>query len=212
MASVKMRLTHLDQCVRRWRSEGRRYPELRSAQEVCAALDRIGVQWAWTDGSTEHQLKLSRPGKGERPLAFCPSIYLPEHDAYLDVTDSGMDWPARRVKTTSTSMVRGKIYKAQRARVDLGIDVIVIYGRRYLKLTGRNRVAAVNCFHELLRQGRRDLHLVLAPSAGFVADLMIGAGALADVEFSSLSFMEYGFAPNFRRKAEAGTLRFKEHS
>ena len=67
-------------------------------------------------------------------------------------------------------------------------------------------------FHELLRQGRRDLHLVLAPSSGVVADLMIGAGALADVEFSSLSFMEYGFAPNFRRKAEAGTLRLKEHS
>jgi glutaconate CoA-transferase subunit A len=67
-------------------------------------------------------------------------------------------------------------------------------------------------FHELLRQGRRDLHLVLAPSAGFVADLMIGARALADIEFSSLSFMEYGFAPNFRRRAEAGELRCLEHT
>src|SRR3972149_4493296 len=35
-------------------------------------------------------------------------------------------------------------------------------------------------FHELLRQGRRGLRLVLAPSAGFVADLMISAGALAE--------------------------------
>lgn len=70
----------------------------------------------------------------------------------------------------------------------------------------------VSFFHELLRQGRQDLHLVLAPSSGFVADLMIGAGALADVQFSSLSFMEYGFAPNFRRRAEAGTLRCLEHS
>ena len=77
---------------------------------------------------------------------------------------------------------------------------------------GYMKYEPVAFFHELLRQGRRDLHLVLAPSAGFVADLMIGARALADVEFSSLSFMEYGFAPNFRRKAEAGTLRFKEHS
>ena len=67
-------------------------------------------------------------------------------------------------------------------------------------------------FHELLRRGRRDLRLVLAPSSGFVADLMIGAGALAEIEFSSLSFMEYGFAPNFRRKAEAGQLAYREHS
>jgi glutaconate CoA-transferase subunit A len=53
---------------------------------------------------------------------------------------------------------------------------------------------------------------VLAPSSGFVADLLIGAGALAEVEFSSLSFLEYGFAPNFRRPAEAGTLRCREHT
>jgi glutaconate CoA-transferase subunit A len=67
-------------------------------------------------------------------------------------------------------------------------------------------------FHELLRQGRRDLRLVLAPSSGYVADMMIGAGALASVEFSSVSFMEYGFAPNFRRHAERGTLAYREHT
>jgi glutaconate CoA-transferase subunit A len=77
---------------------------------------------------------------------------------------------------------------------------------------GYMTVEPVAFFHELLRQGRRDLRLVLAPSSGFVADLMIGAGALRDVEFSSLSFMEYGFAPNFRRRAEAGALAFREHS
>ena len=53
---------------------------------------------------------------------------------------------------------------------------------------------------------------MLAPSSGYVADLLIGAGALADIEFSSLSFMEYGFAPNFRRRAEAGALAYREHS
>lgn len=77
---------------------------------------------------------------------------------------------------------------------------------------GYMKMEPVAFFHELLRQGRRDLRLVLAPSSGFVADLMIGAGAVADVEFSSLSLQEYGFAPNFRRRAEAGTLRFREHS
>lgn len=77
---------------------------------------------------------------------------------------------------------------------------------------GYMRHEPVAFFHELLRQGRRGLRLVLAPSSGFVADLLIGADALADVEFSSLSFMEYGFAPNFRRKAEAGALVYREHS
>ena len=77
---------------------------------------------------------------------------------------------------------------------------------------GYMKMEPVAFFHELLRKGRRDLHLVLAPSSGFVADLMIGARALADIEFSSLSFMEYGFAPNFRRRAEAGELACREHT
>jgi glutaconate CoA-transferase subunit A len=77
---------------------------------------------------------------------------------------------------------------------------------------GYMQMEPVAFFHELLRQGRRDLRLVLAPSSGFAADLLIGAGALAEVEFSSLSFLEYGFAPNFRRCAEAGALRCREHT
>jgi glutaconate CoA-transferase subunit A len=77
---------------------------------------------------------------------------------------------------------------------------------------GYMKMEPVAFFHELLRQGRRGLRLVLAPSSGFVADLMIGADALADIEFSSLSFMEYGFAPNFRRRAEGGRLRCLEHT
>ena len=77
---------------------------------------------------------------------------------------------------------------------------------------GYMKAEPVAFFQELLRQGRRDLRLVLAPSSGFVADLLIGADALAEVQFSSLSFMEYGFAPNFRRRAEAGRLNLKEHS
>ena len=77
---------------------------------------------------------------------------------------------------------------------------------------GYMKMEPVAFFHELVRRGRRDLRLLLAPSSGFVADLMIGAGALQSIEFSSLSFMEYGFAPNFRRRAEAGTLAYREHT
>lgn len=78
--------------------------------------------------------------------------------------------------------------------------------------TGYMTIEPVAFFHELLRQGRRELRLVTAPSSGFCIDMMIGAGAVAEVEFSSLSFMEYGFAPNFRRHAEAGTLAYREHT
>jgi acyl CoA:acetate/3-ketoacid CoA transferase alpha subunit len=62
---------------------------------------------------------------------------------------------------------------------------------------GYMRMEPAALFHELLRQGRRDLRMVLAPSSGWV-DLMIGAGALADV--GSQPRRRYGFAPNFRRR------------
>jgi len=82
----------------------------------------------------------------------------------------------------------------------------------HVTYVGYMQMEPVAFFHELLRQGCRDLRLSLAPSSGFVADLLIGAGALRDLEFSSLSFMEFGFAPNFRRAAEAGTLAYREHT
>lgn len=82
----------------------------------------------------------------------------------------------------------------------------------HLTYVGYMQMEPVAFAHELLRQGRRGLRLSLAPSSGFVADLLIGADALAEVEFSSLSFMEFGFAPNFRRRAEAGTLTYREHT
>lgn len=82
----------------------------------------------------------------------------------------------------------------------------------HVTYVGYMQMEPVAFAHELLRQGRHGLRLSLAPSSGFVADLLIGADALADVEFSSLSFMEFGFAPNFRRRAEAGTLSYREHT
>ena len=82
----------------------------------------------------------------------------------------------------------------------------------HLTYVGYMQMEPVAFAHEQLRQGRRALRQSLAPSSGFVADLLIGADALADLEFSSLSFMEFGFAPNFRRRAEAGTLSYREHT
>jgi glutaconate CoA-transferase subunit A len=70
----------------------------------------------------------------------------------------------------------------------------------------------VALIHELIRAAVRDLRLVASSTGGFGLDLLIGAGTAASVEFAQIVFNEYGFAPNFRRYAEAGRLRCLDHS
>lgn len=65
---------------------------------------------------------------------------------------------------------------------------------------------------ELIRCGIRDLRLVACSTGGYGLDLLIGAGCAASVEFAQMSLYEYGFAPNFRRFAEAGRLRCLDHT
>lgn len=65
---------------------------------------------------------------------------------------------------------------------------------------------------EVIRSGARDLHLVACSTGGLALDLLIGAGYAASVEFAQIVFNEYGPAPNFRRYAEAGRLRCKDHT
>jgi glutaconate CoA-transferase subunit A len=62
---------------------------------------------------------------------------------------------------------------------------------------------------QLIRQGARDLDLV--PTPGSIApDLLIGAGRARSTVCVFLSFEQYGLAPQFRRTAEAGTLKVYE--
>lgn len=65
---------------------------------------------------------------------------------------------------------------------------------------------------ELVRQGKRDLDLVVSPIGGINVDLLAGAGAVRSVEFPQVSLGEFGIAPNFRRAVEAGRIRTREHS
>ncbi len=65
---------------------------------------------------------------------------------------------------------------------------------------------------EVIRSGARDLHLVASSTGGVPFDLLIGAGCAASVEFAQIIFNEYGPAPNFRRYAEAGRLKCKDHT
>src|SRR3954447_20586556 len=62
----------------------------------------------------------------------------------------------------------------------------------------------------LIRRGVRGLTLVTLPTSSLQADLLIGAGCVAEIETSAVSLGEFGPAPRFAAAATAGTLRIKD--
>src|SRR5215472_16774061 len=66
---------------------------------------------------------------------------------------------------------------------------------------------AMALVEELIRQGRRDLHLVGVPTGGLAVDKLIAAGCAASLESSGVDLGEDGFAPAFSSAVEAGALR-----
>jgi len=62
---------------------------------------------------------------------------------------------------------------------------------------------------EVVRKGVRNLRLVPAPGS-IAPDMLIGAGAVAEVFCVFISFEQYGLAPNFRRAVEAGEIKVRE--
>src|SRR5438128_3722834 len=61
----------------------------------------------------------------------------------------------------------------------------------------------------LIRKGARDLHLIPAPGS-IAPDMLIGAGCVATTACVFISFEHLGLAPNFRRAAQAGTIKVLE--
>lgn len=59
----------------------------------------------------------------------------------------------------------------------------------------------------LVRRGARDLHLVCVPTAGYAADLLIGAGCVGTVETSAVTLDETGLAPRFQAAVREGSVR-----
>jgi glutaconate CoA-transferase subunit A len=59
----------------------------------------------------------------------------------------------------------------------------------------------------LIRKKSRGLRLLGVPVLGMCADLLIGAGCVAEVETSAVSLGEAGLAPRFTEAAENGTLK-----
>lgn len=62
----------------------------------------------------------------------------------------------------------------------------------------------------LIRRGVKDLRLVAVPVSGIQADLLIGAGCVAEIESSAVSLSEYGPAPRFTEAVKTGTLTIHE--
>ena len=63
---------------------------------------------------------------------------------------------------------------------------------------------------EMLRQGRRDLH-VIGSAHGLDVDLLVAAGAIAVCEESYVGFeQDFGLAPAYRRAAESGAIELRE--
>ena len=63
---------------------------------------------------------------------------------------------------------------------------------------------------ELLRRGTKSLRLVTLTGGGLNADLLIGAGVVAEYETCSCALGTYGSAPNFQRALRAGLIKMKD--
>ena len=63
---------------------------------------------------------------------------------------------------------------------------------------------------EVIRRSVKQLRLVTLTGGGLNADLMIGAGVVAEYETCSCALGSYGPAPNFQRALRAGLMKMKD--
>jgi glutaconate CoA-transferase subunit A len=69
---------------------------------------------------------------------------------------------------------------------------------------------AMAVVRSLIRKKSGNLRLLGVPVLGMCADLLIGAGCVAEVETSAVSLGEAGLAPRFTEAAEKGLLKVKD--
>jgi len=103
-------------------------------------------------------------------------------------------FPFRDQKIMSLSEAAGLVHDG---------DIVAIGGN----LSAREPIAMIR---ELIRQGKRNLHTV-GGAHGVDIDLMCAGGVVGTVQNSFVGFeADLGLAPNFRRMAEAGTIKVRE--
>src|SRR4029077_12783475 len=62
----------------------------------------------------------------------------------------------------------------------------------------------------LLRRGARGLRLLTVPTSGLQADLLIGAGAVAEIETAGVMLGEAGSAGRFTAAIKAGSIAIRD--
>lgn len=80
----------------------------------------------------------------------------------------------------------------------------------HLALSKDDSGTAMELTRAIIRRGVRNLHVVYVPVGGLMADLLIGAGCIATIECSGVSFGELGLAPRFRDAVQSGAIRIKD--
>ncbi|MBX2886903.1 MAG: hypothetical protein KTR32_43550 [Granulosicoccus sp.] len=63
---------------------------------------------------------------------------------------------------------------------------------------------------ELIRQERRNLHIIGVPQMGLQADLLIGAGCVKSIDAASITMGEFGQAPRFVEAFTQGTISMQD--
>ena len=66
--------------------------------------------------------------------------------------------------------------------------------------------------HALIRRKSKNLRLLGVPVLGLSADLLIGAGCVAEVHSSAVSLGEAGLAPRFSEAAERGEIKVVDYT
>lgn len=69
---------------------------------------------------------------------------------------------------------------------------------------------AMEITRALIRRGVRNLHLVCAPLSGLQADMLIGAGCVATLETSAITFGEHGTPHRFHDALKRGAIALKD--
>ena len=80
----------------------------------------------------------------------------------------------------------------------------------HLAVPADRRGVAMAATRALIRGGVKNLRLTAVPTSGLQADLLIGAGAVAEIETSAVSLGEYGPAPRFTHAVTGGELVIRE--
>src|SRR5579862_1748506 len=76
----------------------------------------------------------------------------------------------------------------------------------FLAVPPDNSLTPAALARALVKRGARGLRLLGVPVAGYVCDLLIGAGCVASLQTSAASIGEAGVAPRFARALASGTL------